>query len=86
MPRGIVDEEQHIPTSSDGSFQGTAYARVHELQRLSSMGSRGRNGLSSEFALDAALAIALPVHLQIVGDRQQDLHGLLTDVRQVSVL
>jgi len=47
MPCGIVDEEQHISTSSDGCFQGTAYARVQELQWLSGTGGHGSKGLSS---------------------------------------
>jgi hypothetical protein len=75
MPRGVMDEKQHISTCSDGCFQGTAYVPVHELQTISSTGGHWSNRLSSYFAIDAALAIALSGHLRRVGDSRQHLQG-----------
>jgi len=86
MRRGILDEEQHISSTSVGCFQGTTYVWVYALQRLRGTGSRGSKGLSSLFALDAALAIALSGHLRHVGNDQRQHHeSLQTDVCQAAV-
>lgn len=84
MPCGVIDEEQHISITSKGHFQGTAYVQVCGIQRLSGIGSCIRsNGLSSDIALDAVLAIALGSHLQSIGnDFPQDLQSHQTDVCQ----
>jgi hypothetical protein len=80
MPRGIVDEKQHISTFSDGCFQGTAYVRVHKLQRLRGVGGGGIEGLPNKLAPDEALAIALTSHCRPVSnDLVQYLQRLETD-------
>jgi len=81
MPHGVVDELQHIFTSSDGSFKGTAYVRVHVLPRLSGAESHGCKGLSSKLALDTALAITLPSLIWCIGDDLwEDLQSPQTDL------
>jgi len=86
MPRGIVDEQQNIATSSDGCFQGTAFVPVQELQWLSGTGGRGSKGLSRQFAFDASLAIAVARHFQSISDRRQDLQHFETKVSQAAEL
>jgi hypothetical protein len=80
MPRGVIGEKQHISTFSDGWFQGTAYVRVHTLQRLSGVGGGGIEGLPNKLAPDAALGFALTSHCRPVSnDLAQYLQRLETD-------
>jgi hypothetical protein len=72
MACGMVHGALPVLTSFDGCCQWTASVWVHHLQRESSMGSGGSNGLLSSLAFDSAMTIAHGGHSCSIGNHQDD--------------